>query len=214
MTAQPEPVIHLNDGLEFIAYHLQTQGWCIVPDFMSPGLVTSLRDELLAQWRSNEFRPAGIGRGETYNINNAIRGDAVKWLIPAELTPALAEYWQTMENLRLYLNRTLYLGLFEFEAHMSIYKPGSFYRRHVDQFRDTSLREVTTTFYLNADWQEQDGGQLLLFNKKDAEHELARITPHAGQIVVFMSGEFPHEVLPASKQRLSVTGWFKKRALS
>ena len=35
--------------------------------------------------------------------------------------------------------------------------------------------------------------------------------PAAGTLVVFMSGDFPHEVLPASRERLSLTGWYRRR---
>jgi SM-20-related protein len=35
------------------------------------------------------------------------------------------------------------------------------------------------------------------------------IFPEGGKLVVFLSGESPHEVLPTNKERISITGWFK-----
>ncbi|HCH78783.1 MAG TPA: 2OG-Fe(II) oxygenase, partial [Pseudomonas sp.] len=33
----------------------------------------------------------------------------------------------------------------------------------------------------------------------------------AGNLVVFLSGDFPHEVLVTQADRLSLTGWFRRR---
>lgn len=38
------------------------------------------------------------------------------------------------------------------------------------------------------------------------------VLPTGGCLVVFMSGEVPHEVMPATRDRLSLTGWFRRRA--
>ena len=35
------------------------------------------------------------------------------------------------------------------------------------------------------------------------------ITPSFGTIVVFLSEEFPHEVLPAMRDRYAIAGWFR-----
>lgn len=37
------------------------------------------------------------------------------------------------------------------------------------------------------------------------------IQPTGGSLVVFMSAGTEHEVLPASRDRLSLTGWFRRR---
>ena len=37
------------------------------------------------------------------------------------------------------------------------------------------------------------------------------VPPLAGNLVVFLSGEFPHEVLVTQADRLSLTGWFRRR---
>lgn len=188
---------------------LLESGWCVLPNFIDRKLIDSLRDQASTAWQEGEFRHAGIGRGEAFTIEPSLRNDRVRWLDPACCGAAYAEYFTRMESLRTLLNRTLYLGLFDFEAHLAIYPPGSFYRKHLDQFKGIGLRTLTTTLYLNPDWQAEDGGQLRLY--LDASTHVD-ILPEAGTLVCFLSAEFLHEVLPAQRERLSITGWFRQRA--
>ncbi|MNE16796.1 hypothetical protein D3C76_1271070 [compost metagenome] len=67
---------------------------------------------------------------------------------------------------------------------------------------------VSAVLYLNEGWQSHDGGQLRMFLADGVEHD---VEPVAGCLVVFLSGEVPHEVLPAGRERLSLTGWFRRR---
>ena len=62
--------------------------------------------------------------------------------------------------------------------------------------------------YLNDGWQAEDGGQLRLYL---ADGQVRDVLPEAGTLVVFLSADIPHEVLPASRDRLSLTGWFRRR---
>jgi len=34
------------------------------------------------------------------------------------------------------------------------------------------------------------------------------LLPEGGSLVVFLSAGFEHEVLPATRERMSITGWF------
>jgi len=45
----------------------------------------------------------------------------------------------------------------------------------------------------------------------DGTEKTCDVPPLAGTLVTFLSGEFPHEVLPTTRERLSVTGWFCTR---
>ena len=117
-------------------------------------------------------------------------------------------YLDLLDKLRECLNRELFLGLEDYECHFALYPPGSFYRRHLDRFRDDDRRTVTTVCYLNADWLPEHGGALRMALADDEELD---VLPAAGTLVVFMSADFPHEVLPASRERLSLTGWYRRR---
>ena len=67
---------------------------------------------------------------------------------------------------------------------------------------------VSTVVYLNQNWGAEDGGELVLY-RDDADQEGIKVTPLMGTIVVFLSEEFPHEVLPANRDRFSIAGWYR-----
>jgi SM-20-related protein len=39
------------------------------------------------------------------------------------------------------------------------------------------------------------------------------VLPQGGRLVAFLSDRFEHEVLPARRERMSFTGWFRRRSL-
>ncbi len=45
--------------------------------------------------------------------------------------------------------------------------------------------------------------------KENGEEEIMDVFPEGGKMVIFMSGEIPHEVLPTYKERISITGWLR-----
>jgi SM-20-related protein len=112
-----------------------------------------------------------------------------------------------METLRINLNRHLFLGLFDYECHYAYYPPGAFYRKHVDAFKGDTNRILSAVLYLNPIWEPQDGGELVLYSNQ--EELLESILPSYGKLVLFLSQDFPHEVLPVSKSRYSIAGWFR-----
>ena len=141
-----------------------------------------------------------------------MRGDRILWLDELSADPAQQSLWKAIEALRLALNQGLQLGLFSFEAHYALYPPGASYRRHRDAFRDhgetSDVRVISCALYLNENWTPGDGGALRLYDGDCARDVL----PLAGRLVCFLSERFEHEVLPATRERLAVTGWFRRRA--
>jgi len=67
---------------------------------------------------------------------------------------------------------------------------------------------------LNDAWQAADGGQLRLYLDGMAEAPYLDVLPTAGTLVAFLSSRFWHEVMPAKRERMSITGWFRSRAES
>jgi SM-20-related protein len=118
-------------------------------------------------------------------------------------------YFSTLDQVRQAVNQAFYMGLEDLESHFAVYPPGSFYKKHLDRFRDDDARTLTAVLYLNEDWPEDAGGQIRLY--LDAMQPVAGCGPTAGTLVLFLSDRFWHEVLPATQQRLSVTGWFRRR---
>ena len=74
----------------------------------------------------------------------------------------------------------------------------------------THLRHDTYTLvaYLNDDWKEEEGGALKLYIDEN-DNEGISVMPQMGTFVVFLSERFPHEVLPTTRERHSVAGWFR-----
>lgn len=185
---------------------LVTQGWWLGEDALDSRLTLELADNLDILRTNQALHKAGIGREADFRVRTDIRGDRIRWLSHSD--PIQARFLQRMEALRQVLNRRLFLGLFEFEAHYALYPPGSCYRRHLDSFRGAANRIVSVVAYLNADWGDKDGGELVLYDESEKD-VLARIAPRAGRVVLFLSEEVPHEVLPARRDRLSIAGWFR-----
>lgn len=197
---------------EQIAATLAEQGWCVTDDFLPPLLVSQLRQEAQQLWGDGRFRRAGVGRGAELRLREEVRTDRVAWLDPAALSAAQKLYWTQLEQLRLAVNQTLYLGLYELEAHFALYPPGTYYRKHLDQFRGIGERTLSCVLYLNDDWREQDGGVLRIYTEPEAPDVSVAVMPVGGRLATFFSARFLHEVEPAQRERFSITGWFKRRS--
>ena len=203
--------------LEVIVSALEKDGWCIVPGFLEPSLWRAMAAEAREMYAEGEFRQAGVGRNQGFMIRPEIRNDRVLWLDPASPTPLQSEYLARMEWLRQRINRELQLGLFGYESHYALYPAGSFYRRHLDQFRGAGHRTVSCILYLNDGWQPDEGGALRIYLPLADPAAVTLEThfdvlPEGGSLVVFLSADYEHEVLPATRERLSITGWFFRNA--
>ncbi len=206
-----------SDRFKSIALALQHDGYAVLPDFITPLLATELARECNAQNLASLLTPASVGHGAQRQHAELIRGDHTNWFDPLAMSVAQSEFWDQMQALRRSLNQRLLLGLEAFETHYALYPPGSRYRRHRDRFRDDDLRVLSMVCYLNEDWLESDGGALRLYlhalqTDAPAAEIFRDIFPHAGTLIVFLSAEFEHEVLPATRNRLSMAGWFSRRA--
>lgn len=186
---------------------LATRGWSLQSAFLSSDVTRQLADECRRRYAEGALAPAGVGRGEEQAVREGIRGDHIHWLEEGQ-TAVCDAYLTLMDELRQALNRELFLGLEEFECHFALYPPGAFYQTHLDRFRDDDSRCVSAVLYLNPDWRAADGGELRMYL---ADGSSLDIPPLAGNLVVFLSGSFPHEVLVTQTDRLSLTGWFRRR---
>ncbi|EGQ7782884.1 2OG-Fe(II) oxygenase [Vibrio parahaemolyticus] len=180
---------------------LATDGYYIWDDFLSEDEVTQLRDCIPDNWKK-----ARIGRNDDVTRIESIRSDKIQWLKPAMGQP-IANYLSKMEEIRQEVNRHFFLGLFEYEAHFAKYEKGDFYQKHLDCFKGNENRRLTTVFYMNESWSEEDAGELVVYDLNDKE--IATIPPRGGRLLVFLSEQFPHEVLPTNAQRFSIAGWFR-----
>lgn len=197
----------LPDEFTLAATTLASAGWCIVPDLLTVAQTQALARECAAMHQARLLVPARVGNEHTASV---LRGDDTRWFATEALTPAQQVFVERMEAVRIALSRRLLLGLVESESHYAVYRPGMGYARHLDCLRGSDRRVVSAVFYLNHRWRECEGGALRLY-LADATHR--DIYPRAGTLLLFLSAEFEHEVLPATRDRLSVACWMRQRAL-
>jgi SM-20-related protein len=193
----------LTSQLNKLADQIAENGFAVIDDFLSNEEIDSV---LALQGFKNgllQFKKAGIGKNQDKQINEAIRGDYIQWIDPNNAEPPLLTYLDRLKQVIAFVNQSLFLSLKDCEVHQTIYPIGSFYKRHLDQFKKDDHRKLSVICYLNKDWKEADGGQLRMF----IGHESKDILPVAGRLVCFRSDLLEHEVLPATRERLSLTGW-------
>ena len=189
-----------------LARGVKEDGYVVLPDALPRPLADALWQQALASAPAS-FRPAGIGRLEQRDHNRFVRTDEIAWI--EGHTAATRAWLAWTEQLRLELNRALLLGLFSFESHFAHYAPGAFYRRHLDAFKGETNRILSLVAYLNHDWAPDDGGELVIYREPAAGMEPLRVTPAFGTLVAFLSEDFPHEVLPARRDRYAIAGWYR-----
>lgn len=204
----------LDDDLslfESIANNLVDKGYSISLDALPKNLASLLLQQV-NELADENFKRAGIGRAKDHVINDAIRTDEICWITGnTEASGAWIKWAGSLQN---YLNKHLFLGLFSFESHFSHYGKGDFYKQHKDAFKGEDNRVLSVVVYLNQDWSPEDGGELIIYPEQDLDSgtiagNKITVIPNAGTIVVFLSEEFPHEVLPALRDRYAIAGWFR-----
>ncbi len=186
-----------------IADDLHSKGFSIQHGVLPPHLLDALASQ--AQ-QLHHYDPAGIGREQQFQQNQFVRTDEISWIDGT--LPETAEWLSWANSLKSFLNRELFLGLFSFESHFAHYPPGSFYKKHYDAFRGEANRVLSVVLYLNSSWGPDDGGELVIYPQNN-DDETVVVTPLMGTIAIFLSEEFPHEVLPATRDRFSIAGWFR-----
>lgn len=149
---------------------------------------------------------AGIGRHEGYHLDDDYRKDKICWLEKSSHCIHEISFFKLMEDFIHYLNKTCFAGIQTFEFHYAFYDQGSFYKKHLDQFQGNDSRIYSIIIYLNENWSEGDGGELVLYHKSNTQI----LAPKMGTMIFFDSSILPHEVLETKIQRMSITGWLKK----
>ena len=196
---------------ESVAEALAERGWATISHFVPRATWCELAAEVRAAYSSGNLRAAGIGRGARYRLADDVRGDQICWLEASPASAAQRDALARLHELRATLNRDLQLGLLEFEGHFALYPAGAAYRKHRDQHRGSQARVLSCVVYLNADWKGEHGGALRLYLDQKGERNHCDVLPEGGKLICFLSERFWHEVLPAARERLSLTGWFRRR---
>jgi hypoxia-inducible factor (prolyl hydroxylase) len=223
-----------NDVLEFIASKLIEDDYVVIDGFLDGAVVRDcdtgstrtdrFKEEVWRAYRDGKLPEVGglvdgrDGKNTPYSTTE-VRGDYIGWfdgkteegwsedifpdyvLKVSTLVNELKEYVKSDKNLNNVTSRS--------RCMVTCYPPGGKYTKHVDNGGATSNgRRLTALFYLNNEWKDGDGGELVVY-EKGGKTVKDTIQPVADRLVLFWSDErVPHEVSEASKNRFTVTIWF------
>lgn len=194
--------------MEAYIEEMAEQAYVCIDDFITESAVQAIKDHIDALRVEGAMKKAGIGSANALQVQSEIRGDYIHWLEPDLAAGEIKRVLDRVEEMKYLLNSICFLGIRSYEAHLALYPPGAGYRRHRDRFRQHAHRLVSFVCYLNQNWKKEDGGVLRIYLPDTSES--VDIEPVAGRCVWFKS-EIEHEVLPAQKNRYSLTGWMLDR---
>jgi len=201
-----------NPFYEKIISGLLEDNYCIVEDFFDLEEVAILRKSLLDKYENEAFKKAAIGNRTNENVERSVRGDFILWINEADARAAERIFFNKLNSLIEYLNKTCFLGILQKEFHYALYPEGTFYKRHLDIFQNDDRRKLSLVCYLNnEDWKPENGGELVIYRDENGIEVAKNIYPLPGRVVIFESQMLEHEVKPVKTTRLSITGWLKTR---
>lgn len=175
----------------------------VIDRFLPQELLDNTFAFLQQKQEEDEFKKAALGDAFSRQVVSEIRGDFAYWL-DKERDVELSSFFGIAEELKDKLNRYCFLSLSGYEFHLTHYPKGSYYKKHLDQFKERSNRLISVIIYLNKDWKKGDGGELKVYSKNGED---ILIEPIANRCVIFKSDVVEHEVLPTKISRYSLTGW-------
>ncbi len=196
----------MNNQFDLLIDGYLNNGIGIDTGFLTERLSNGLQQNILQLQKDEMMTAAGIGNSDVKDEHQKMRGDKIYWMDKSHENIYEQEFLAQAENFIDYLNSTCYTGINGYEFHYAVYEEGSFYKRHTDQFRNDSNRKYSLINYLNNDWLEEDGGQLLVYQNEMVK----KILPQSQTAVFFKSSEMEHEVTKANRRRMSISGWLKR----
>lgn len=196
-----------NDQFEALILSLIANQYAFLDHFIDNETLIGLRQNIDFLYENNDMHAAGLGNKSVYKLNKNIRGDNIKWINNDSSNIYEKRVLDKITNFIAYLNTTCFTAIKNFEGHYACYEPGSFYKRHLDQFQSDNGRKFSIVIYLNENWLPEDGGTISLYPKG---LPAINLLPLAGRIVFFKSDELEHEVNPSlTRDRLSIATWLK-----
>ncbi|MFL0353301.1 2OG-Fe(II) oxygenase [Xanthomarina sp. GH4-25] len=201
-----------NPQYERIIEDILARQYSVVEDFFTDEEVLVLRQSLIEKHEEDAFKKAAIGNRVNEIIVKSIRGDVILWIDEMKANEAEMIFFNKINSLVSYLNKTCFLGILHKEFHYALYPEGTFYKRHIDTFQNDDRRKLSIVCYLNeAGWIPENGGELVLYLDENGKETEKVIYPFPGRLVVFESQVIEHEVKPVKTERMSITGWLKTR---
>lgn len=209
-------MLHQLSPLPFsqIINDLAEQGYAVVDHFIPADLAIKLLTELNQRKLNGKFSPAGIGKSGEISIDQQIRSDQILWLDEKDSHEAIVEWFTLIQYLSETLRNELRLPIKRYECHFAHYPQGTFYKKHLDAFKEREGRLISVICYLTPDWKIGDGGELNIFDHKVKPSRnqpvIKQIAPLMGRLVLMQSELIPHEVSLSKTDRYSITGWLRQ----
>ncbi len=205
-TTLPRSIYTMNTQFDLLIDSYRDNNIGIDVGFLNERLTKGLHQNILQLQLDELMTIAGIGNEAVKDSNQKMRGDKIYWMDKSHQNIYEQEFLLQVENFIDRLNSTCYTGINGYEFHYAVYEAGSFYKRHKDQFKNNNNRKYSLINYLNENWLEEDGGQLLVYQNETVQ----KISPSSQTAVFFKSDETEHEVSLSNRTRMSVTGWLKR----
>ncbi len=181
---------------------LAENDYVIIDDFISEELFGIVSIYFSARLAEDDLAKAGIGALGTYTVDKQIRGDYVYWLDESR-DMALQPFFAQMNEFVSKVKRFCFLSISDVECHLAYYPTGSFYKRHVDQFKERNNRILSFVLYLNPNWKEEHEGELVIYK----DEKTIKVAPIKSRLILFKSAGLEHEVALTHNERFSLTGW-------
>jgi SM-20-related protein len=197
---------------------LSQQQFLVIDQFFETNFAKTFSHDLKSVFAQfpTWFRHAGISRNHDLHLNLNVRDDRMTWL-DQDLIQKCKENGLINESLSLQrfdlamlrlqetLNQQLWLGLKSYEIQIAVYQPLSKgYQAHLDSFKGKRNRMISCVWYLNENWNENEGGALFL-----PEYQM-EIWPEFNRFVMFQSEEVLHGVRAnMMRERWAVAVWFR-----
>src|SRR5690625_557597 len=210
-------------ALKYLGHYLLKQvGQLTVKGVGQYGLIYSIADHFIDEAlyirimkffqdreEGDQLKKAGIGKSGEFKLDSSVRGDLIYWL-DHDKDQQLLPFFELMDELIDAFRKYCFLSLSGSEFHIAKYPAGSYYKRHLDQFNNRSIRMITVLLYLNENWKKGDGGELRIFGKG----EDILVEPIARRLLLFKSDKIEHEVLTTEVPRYCLTGWLLRKQVS
>ncbi len=200
-----------NEVFENLIQGLVDSGYGLTDNFLPPDIAEGLRTKLLDHLASGSMHPARVGRKFDYQQNADVRGDVIQWITKDSSNPSEMYFLKHIEEFIAYLNRTCFTTINNYEFHYACYEEGTFYRRHLDQFKTDRGRQFSMVLYLNDNWLPENKGEVSLYIPSGE----IRFQPLINRMLFFKSDVTEHEVhASVGRPRLSIAGWLKSDFLA
>jgi SM-20-related protein len=170
-------------------------------NFLTEKLSAGLQQNIQQLQKDDMMVFAGVGNETVMDTNQKMRGDKIYWMDKSHDNIFEQEFLHHIDNFIERLNSTCYTGINDYEFHYAVYDEGAGYKRHKDQFKNNSNRKYSLINYLNDDWLEKDGGELMVYQNKETQ----KIQPQSQTAVFFKSDEMEHQVNKANRSRMSIS---------